>query len=90
MILKNYHKLDLRKNYYDIYISNCGTFRELSNSFFMHTIHDIRNLKFYLTTITGHDEYVTTPEAVLPSNSFLIPDRPLVPITIKSTSLSSA
>ena len=47
------------------------------------------NLKFYLTIVTGHDEYVTTPEAVLPSNSFLIPDRPLVPITIKSTSLSS-
>ena len=26
--------------------------------------------------------YVTTPDAVLPSNNFLIPDFPLLPITI--------
>jgi hypothetical protein len=90
MILKNYHKCDLRKItmiFISLIVEHLENYLIL---FFMHTIHDIRNLKFYLTTITGHDEYVTTPEAVLPSNSFLIPDRPLVPITIKSTSLSSA
>ena len=37
----------------------------------------------YFVTKTGQFEYVTTPEAVLPNNSFLNPDLPLVPITIK-------
>ena len=38
----------------------------------------------YFVTKTGQFEYVTTPEAVLPNSSFLNPDLPLVPITIKS------
>ena len=81
--------MELGKTYVNVHSQDHPKWN-LINSFFMHTINDIINLKFYLTTVTGHDEYVTTPEAVLPSNSFLIRDRPLVPITIKSTSLSSA
>lgn len=46
--------------------------------------------QIYFTTSTGHEEYVTIPEAVLPSNSFFIPKRPLVPTTIKSTFFFSA
>ncbi len=45
---------------------------------------------FYLTTVTGQYEYVTISDATLPSNIFLNPEFPLLPITIRSTSLSSA
>jgi hypothetical protein len=38
----------------------------------------------YFVTKTGQLAYVTTPEAVLPNTNFLIPDLPLVSITIKS------
>jgi hypothetical protein len=38
----------------------------------------------YLTTITGQDEWFTTPSATLPSNNFLNPVLPLVPNIIKS------
>lgn len=38
---------------------------------------------YYFTTSTGHGAYVTTPEATLPSSILLIPDLPLVPITMR-------
>jgi hypothetical protein len=44
----------------------------------------------HFTTITGQCAYVTTEDAILPSNNFLNPDLPLVPITIKSILFSSA
>ena len=43
-----------------------------------------RYLINYLIIITGQWEYVTTPEAVLPNSTFLIPEMPLVPNTIRS------
>ena len=46
-----------------------------------------RVLNCHFTTITGHDACVITPEATLPSNIFLNPDLPLVPVIIKSTFL---
>jgi hypothetical protein len=42
---------------------------------------------YHFTTITGHDACVMTPDATLPSNSFLNSDLPLLPVTIRSTSL---
>jgi len=44
----------------------------------------------YLTNMTGQVAWVNTDEATLPSNAFLNADWPLVPITIKSTSLFAA
>lgn len=38
----------------------------------------------YLTTITGQWICFMIPDATLPRNNFLIPDRPDVPITIVS------
>jgi hypothetical protein len=49
-----------------------------------------RDVYIYLTTVTGQYEYVTMSDATLPSNIFLNPEFPLLPITIRSTSLSSA
>ena len=43
----------------------------------------------HLMTITGQWEYVTTPEAVLPSSIRLIPEIPLVPNTIKAKEIRS-
>jgi hypothetical protein len=47
-------------------------------------------LDYHFTTITGHDACIITPEATLPSNSFLNSDLPLVPVTIKSYSSNYA
>ena len=44
-------------------------------------------LNYHFTTITGHEASVITPEATLPSNTFLNSDLPLVPVMIRSTFL---
>jgi hypothetical protein len=45
------------------------------------------SINYHFTTITGHDACVITPEATLPSNTFLNSDLPLVPVIIRSTFL---
>ena len=42
-------------------------------------------INYHFTTIIGHDARVITPEATLPSNTFLNSDLPLVPVIIRST-----
>ena len=45
---------------------------------------------YYFTTITGHVAYFTTPDAILPSNIFLISEVPFVPMTMRSAPSDSA
>lgn len=47
-------------------------------------------VQYYFTTITGHVAYLTTPDAILPSNIFLMLEVPFVPIIMRSAPSESA
>ena len=66
--------------------SGLAGMRLLNLSFSRRLVMSSTNMLYpiHFTTTTGHGAYVTTPEATLPSSILPMPDRPFVPITIKS------
>ena len=72
-----------------LFLSLFVSFLSLCN-FYSKIYLPIGGSSVHLTTITGQWEYVTTPEAVLPSSIRLIPEIPLVPNTIKLALFFSA
>jgi hypothetical protein len=69
-----------------VYIALAGTIA----SIFWIVFNVFEQLLFFSPIVVFYLPEVTSPEVILPSNIFLIPERPLVPTTIKSIFCSAA